>query len=308
MMRWEFRPDWLTLTGRYEGVPSVGTFPDNHSDAMPTAIYVRDTIASSLGVYPDAVWKSIKPPHFYRYAWQSSDGVMFAAGGQKQGFMAQLHGKWWEGDVASVSNTDTAMKTLGLTPTRFDIALTVERVAEWESMTADLFTSFVELAKSEQGRRKPIKSVPYSRDENYRTFYYGSRRSAKFCRIYDKDYFADTPNIDTRVEMEYKKDMACVMWERWAAGDAEAVFGDMSHFLFGSAEQGDNPLMWVWGVPANRVSAPAKKEEPSARQVWFSGVVLTAFKKWLADEPGAAALWLWAAQKAWDEKFAHLDV
>lgn len=307
-MRWELRPDWLTLTGRYEGVPSVGTFPDNHSDAMPIAIGVRDTIASSLGVYPDAVWKDIKPPAFYKYAWQSSDGIMAAFGGQKQGYMVQLHGKWWEGDVASPAAVDAAMKTLGLTATRFDIALTVERVGEWEDMTADLFSSFVDFAKATQARRKPIKSVPYSKHDDYRTFYYGSRKSAKFCRIYDKDYFADSSHTDTRVEMEYKKDMASVMWTLWSAGDAEAVFGDMSHFLFGSATSEGNPLAWVWGVPAERVSAPSRKSEPSARQGWFNGVVLAAFKKWLEEEPGAAALWLWAAQKIWDEKFAHLDV
>jgi hypothetical protein len=81
--KWESRPDWLTVTGRYNQVRREDKgVPERYEDALTLAISIRDSIFGGFVIEGEPFVKQ-RPPQYYKYAFAlKATGMVIAFGSE----------------------------------------------------------------------------------------------------------------------------------------------------------------------------------------------------------------------------------
>lgn len=299
VLKYEERPDHLTITipyGVIEGVTLSPPMGRQDLDKIQDDVFTR--LFPNIGVSP-LTFRMRKPAKFYHYALADDEaGVYVAYGIERQKWMVQLHGRWWQRNPFGNPDLDL-MNTQGVKATRFDYCTTVQVDEKAVSHSRDLYNWALYL-QTLTGRTTPRWHYPHS-EVGEETYYAGSRRSRQFLRVYDKAYWPDSERDTLRIECEYKQDLATPIYTAWRAGDTGLSAASMA---FGWYKEQDNwPALLhacrdMVGCPSPIPPVPRYESSYSA---WFNGDVRSAFVSWAEEDPVAARVWLQNAFQRWTD-------
>lgn len=288
--RYDLRPDWLTVTGRYGGDGAiVDRVPEVEADAAVIRNRILHGVFGGLLSQVDGNFRRRKATSYYRYAWGNGKGVIVQVGSEKQGWEVITSGAFWH-DFANYGQLKGVINGHKLHVTRFDWSLTIEPVDDFQTINADVLGVLAKFAKEKDGRKLPRFGRP-TPDDDKETVTAGKRKSAKFMRIYDKPYWTDEKRTAIRFEMEYKKDSAPIAFQWWI-DDEQAITADMMCFMYG----GSHNFPWLLdgfdidtGYP--RIPSSLPRPEPDRVKYWY-GNGMKGFANFANEHPVEARRWL----------------
>lgn len=287
--RWETRPDWMTVTGKYEQIRGEGRgVPDRNEEALALATAIRESIFAEFVIEGEPFVRQ-RPPKYYRYAFAlKASGVVIAFGGLRQGWMVQFHGHWWSTIWRDGFDMSPVIRN-NLKVTRFDWSLTIQPKIEAGGWARHFFQHGNEL-NERLGRKTPRWHYPHA-EEGEETYYAGSRESEKFFRVYDKVYWDGFKYPAVRLEMEYKYAAAPTAFMDWYEGKGEMSTDMLCHVF--TEDNANWPLILLgWGDDAEFVRVrPLRLRPETSRERWFNEQIKAAFKNWAEDEPTLALQW-----------------
>lgn len=293
IIRYDIRPDWLTVTGRYgESVRELEKAPEHEAGAELALDAILSKIFTGILERVSGHFTRRKATNYYRYSWSNGKGVTVQLGSEKQGWEVITSGAFWY-DFAEYSGMRKIVTDWNLKVTRFDWALTVEPAEDFETVNADVCGLLAQIAKKKDGRKLPRIGRP-TPDNYLETVTGGKRKSAKFMRIYDKPYWADEARAAIRFEMEYKHVAAPAAFALWGSQD-EAITADMMVFMFGNAHNfpalfDDFPLDTAY----ERIPSSLPRPEPDRVKYW-NGNAMKGFINFAAEHPIEARRWIFEA-------------
>lgn len=289
-MKIKLKVDWLTLTGK-----SSWSF---YGASGPSYVPARECAERLLDICTDgdAAVKVDRPAPHYKYGFKdvhSGLHVSIGADLQQQGWMIRASGMTLN-TPARQARLLMLAGTHGWNCSRLDFAVDI---LDSEFKPADIWTAW-KMAHQENMQ----KSVTLIESPSGDTFYLGSRSSEKMVRVYDKGAEQGVALRWLRVEMEFKGEAATRAADA-AQYNVSNLVAPLQHFM---DVVGHPMLDAIWLVsPSDAADGYWPLRETPPRDRWFYTDVLSALRKWAADDVDEALGFL---LKAHDEVVVAAEI
>lgn len=267
--------DWITASKKYAFAElDVVT---NILDAQWIALRVKQELGLDNGGLTFARREGFYAWVFVLDEYKVEVGVSETP--SKQGIVVRCTGKSFQNGVDADSIL-AIMRDKAWRVTRLDIAFDMVGEAElWEMV----------YVKAKAFCDKKNRKVQEIVAKTGHTIYIGSRESERMVRIYDKGAQQKVDYLWTRLEMEYKGDVAAQM-ARISHPVAVHALADVVAWLDGS----DIQIVHAATDYTKAIAAPDIVRIPvrSDREVWMNSTVSAALLKWALEDFDRAQQWL----------------